>query len=74
MVRGGAECSTGSLWEDDINVSQRSGQPHGIVEPTREATEALPPECRVPKMQGGGEKGPARVIFFVDDIISVEVQ
>ena len=46
----------------------------GVAESMGKAVEPLSPESRVPKVQGGGERGPAWVIFFVDDAISVEVQ
>lgn len=41
---------------------------------TGKAVDLLPPGCRVPSVQGGGERNPARVILFVDDVLSVENQ
>lgn len=35
---------------------------------------ALLPVCRVPNVQGGGERGPAWVAFFVNDVISMDVK
>lgn len=35
--------------------------------------EPMPPRCRVPKVQNGGERDPA-VILFVDDAISMKFQ
>ena len=45
-----------------------------MAESTGKAVEPLSPGCRVPKVQGGGERDLAWIIFFVDDAILVEVQ
>ena len=43
----------------------------GGPESTRKTVDPLPLACRVPRVQGGGDKDPVWVIFFVDDAISV---
>ena len=45
----------------------------GVAGTTGKAVELLPPGCSVPRVQGGGERDPAWVIFCVGDAISVEV-
>lgn len=44
-----------------------------IEESTGKVDEPLPPECRVPGIQGGGPEDPARVFLFVDGAIYVKV-
>jgi len=45
----------------------------GLAKPAGKALELLPPGYRVPRMQGGGQRDPAWVIFFVYNVITVEV-
>lgn len=45
----------------------------GVEDSTGNAVKPLPPGCRVPRVQGGGERDPACVISFVNNAISMEV-
>lgn len=58
------EAYRGSTW---ASVATSAGA-------TKRAVARLPPVCRVPKVQDGGERNSAWLIYFVDDVISVEIQ
>lgn len=56
------------------SVANKATSHVGVAELTGKAVEQSPPGCRVPKLQDGGKRYPAWVIFFVADAISVDVQ
>ena len=64
-----------TTWVSDgtLTVANEATSHVGEAESTGKAVEPLPPGCRVPGVQGGGERKPWWVKFFVDDAISVEV-
>ena len=68
---GGGECNTRCPSRDDMgsagtSAAAKEATSHvGVAGSTEKAVEPLPPECRVPRVQGGGGRDPA---------ISVEVQ